>query len=148
MKLIAFKVDNKRIFVFFLCLLTCFLILLDFLSLKNKTSSNGIIDNVSRVDFIRSLGITPNEEPYSQKEIVVPKKFNKVYLKYNELQKQAGYDLTKYFGERVTLYTYIVPDFRDTTAYVNLMICNGTVIGGDISTAEIEGFMLPLRKIE
>ncbi len=148
MKLFTFKVDNKRLLVFFLCLLTGFLILLDFLSANKFTNASGIDDNASRVDFIKSLGVIPEDELFSQKEIIIPKKFSKVYLKYNELQKQAAYDLTKHSGEKATVYTYCVPNFRGTTAYVNLIIIDGVIIGGDISAVEIDGFMLPLRKIE
>ncbi len=149
MKLITFKINNKRLFVLFFSLTVCFLIFLEFLSAQALNGTASVTDNAARVAFIKGLGLTPNEEVQEEKQVIIPEKFNNVYLKYNEIQKAAGYDLTDYYGKTVTVYRYMLPQFRDgTDAYVNLMILDGSVIGGDISSVELNGFMLPLKEIK
>ena len=148
MKIFTYRVNNKRLLLLFLALLISFFVLLDFLSANAKVSANIYTDNVSRVEFIKSLGLDPKEEVFSEKEIVIPKKFSDVFLNYNEIQKSAGYDLEDYSGFSAKVYTYFLPNFRNETAYVNLIIVDGKIVGGDISSAELNGFMLPLWKLE
>ena len=148
MKIFTYRVNNKRLLLLFLALLISFFVLLDFLSAKAKVSANIYTDNVSRVEFIKSLGLDPKEEVFSEKEIVIPKNFSDVFLNYNEIQKSAGYDLEDYSGFSAKVYKYFLPNFRNETAYVNLIIVDGKIVGGDISSAELNGFMLPLRKLE
>ncbi len=100
--------------------------------------------NAQRVQFIKNLNIDIKEECTETKQITVPVKFSDVYLRYNNLQKQAGYDLTDYAGCGVTRYTYTFsgnPDKR-----VNLLVYKGKIIGGDISDIAFSGKMLPLAK--
>ena len=47
------------------------------------------------VQFITSLGYTADNEKHSMREVVIPSSFDEVYTKYNDLQKQNGYDLEK-----------------------------------------------------
>lgn len=147
LKLLTVKVNNKKLSVLFLALLTVFLIFIDFLSVISENSENFVTDNSARVNFIKSLGVVPNEECIEEKEMVIPYNFNNVYSEYNLLQKSAGYDLTDYCGETATVYKYKISEFNASeNVYVNLIICKGRVIGGDISSTEINGFMLPLEK--
>ena len=119
MKIFTYKVNNKRLLLLFLALLVSFFVLLDFLSANAKVSANIYTDNVSRVEFIKSLGLDPKEEVFSEKEIVIPKNFSDVFLNYNEIQKSAGYDLEDYSGFSAKVYTYFLPNFRNEAAYVN-----------------------------
>ncbi len=147
MKLITFRLSDKRLVAVFLALCVAFLIMLDFMS--QPLSNDGVIcDNVSRVEFIRSLGLSPNEQAVSVKETVIPTRFNDVYSRYNELQAEAGYDLQPLSGKTVTVYCYEVGLLNGSPAYVNLIICDNRVVGGDISSAELSGFMLPLKEIK
>lgn len=103
--------------------------------------------NSERVAFIKSLGLNPDDSNYDNKSVTIPVKFSSVYKNYNALQKQVGYNLENYKGARVTVYTYpvgkIKPDNSDEY-YVNLMVYKGRIIGGDISSRNFYGEMLPL----
>ncbi len=106
--------------------------------------------NAKRVEFIKSLGITVDDETASSKDTIIPESFSDVYNNYNKIQKSAGYDLSAYKGCGVTIFTYSIspPEGYSGTCAAHLIVYKGRVIGGDISSAELGGFMLPLRKIE
>lgn len=82
-----------------------------------------------------------SEKPYEVVEITIPENFNAVYEKYNAMQKEGGYDLSKYRGKRCKRYTYLIPS---RNARANILVYNGKIIGGDISGITLDGIMKPL----
>ena len=78
----------------------------------------------------------------------IPKEFNEVYEKYNKLQKQQGFDLEDYKGKTAEVYTYAVKNYGNKKQEVraNLIVCKGQLVGGDVCSAELDGFMQGLRK--
>lgn len=145
LKIITVKIKNKRLLLVFLIILTAFFLVLEAVSVVSAKKPE-ILDNESRVNFINSLGISVREEPVEQKEIIIPQVFNDVYLKYNLMQLSAGYDLSLYKGKTATLFKYATTQENNDSIFVNLIICNGLIIGGDISSAKINGFILPLKE--
>lgn len=104
--------------------------------------------NGSRIDFIKNLGYTPQEEVSEVKTFIVPYEFSDVYENYNKLQSQAGYDLKPYCGLSVTRYTYLLSEKTgEEPLRANLLVYKNKIIGGDIASVEIDGEMLPLKKI-
>ena len=63
--------------------------------------------------------------------------------KYNELQKEAGFDLSNYKGKNVTVYSCPV---WNSDKLLNLIVYDGKIIGGDISDVAFDGEMKPLKK--
>ena len=107
--------------------------------------------NAERVAFIKSLGLNPDDSNAQKKSVVIPVKFSQVYKNYNALQKQAGYNLENYKGARVTVYTYPVGKIRPDNSdeyYVNLMVYRNRIVGGDVSSRNFYGEMLPLVCLE
>jgi len=100
--------------------------------------------NALRVDYIKKLGYYVNETALSSKEITVPQQFGEVYSRYNETQKQAGFDLSDYKGAKATVYCYELS--FDSDVNVHLIVSEGIIIGGDISEIKIGGQMKPLLK--
>lgn len=98
--------------------------------------------------FIRSFGWEVRDNPDEIKEVIIPADFSGVYENYNELQKKQGYDLSKYRTETVVRHTYSILNF--TTAdgnlmsgvYINVLVFDGKIIGGDICTYDLAGFMV------
>ena len=79
--------------------------------------------------------------------VTVPAVFDDVYVNYNRLQNQAGFDLSEYAGKKLVRYTFEVKNFHDIEGVrINVLIYQGKVVGGDIMTIAIDGFMLPLTK--
>ena len=102
--------------------------------------------NALRLEFLSSIGLKTEEECESKKEIKIPEKFGEVYKNYNEIQKKSGFDLYPYSGCRADVYTYKVTDTKNfgENTFVNIIVLKGEIIGGDISSRELSGFMLPL----
>ena len=100
--------------------------------------------NALRVEYIKSLGYEVNETAVSNKEITVPQEFGDVYSQYNEIQKQAGFDLSRHKGEKAYVYSYELT--FDSETQVHLIVSDGTVIGGDIAEIRLDGEMKPLKE--
>lgn len=131
------------LFVFFA--LMCLLIfLVDF---SNSAAVNSVksLTNEERVSFIESLGYKVEPECVEAKEIIIPIEFSDVYKRYNSLQKKAGYNLENHKGETVTLYKYVLENSQEPV-YVNLIVADGQIVGGDIQESALGGKMLPLSK--
>ena len=108
-----------------------------------KNTPKNADTNVKRSDFATSLGYDIYEECIQSKKTVIPQEFSDTYEKYNEIQKTAGYDLKKYAGSTVTVYKYKLKDKENT--FLNLIVYNGRVIGGDVSENSINGSMKSLK---
>ncbi len=85
-----------------------------------------------------------SETPYEVVEFTIPMQFNEVYSRYNELLKTAGYDLSPYKGKLCKRYTYLIPS---QNARANIIVYNGEIIGGDISSITLDGIMIPIEKM-
>lgn len=105
--------------------------------------------NEDRVNFIKSFGLSVKEEPAKEENFAMPENFDRVILGYNELQKAQGLDLSKYAKKKVTHYAYEVTNYdHDGTVFVNLLVYRNRIIACDISSAEADGFVLPLTEID
>ena len=108
-----------------------------------KINYKNIKTNDERIIFLKQFGWEVNPEPVEAVEIIIPKEFDVIYKKYNEVQKAQSLNLEKYKNKAVKRYTYEVlgyPEYKGTV-YVNLIIYQEKVIGGDICSAEVNGFM-------
>ena len=109
--------------------------------------SRGVQTNEGRVEFLNELGWQVEEEPLEVKTILIPKEFSNILTEYNELQLSSGFDLTDYAGLTVEQYTYKVTNYENANCDVNatIYIYNYQVIGGDIHSTAIDGFMHGLK---
>ena len=99
--------------------------------------------NDDRIAFLQQFGWTVEETPVEEEAVTIPGEFDKVFVSYNELQKQQGLDLSKYKRKDVTRYTYKITNYPDYngTVYANVLVYRGKVIGGDICSADVNGFV-------
>lgn len=111
-------------------------------------SYDKIKTNEDRIKFLEQFGWKVTSEPLETEEVVIPSDFDKVFAGYNEIQKSQGLDLGKYRKKRLTRYTYEVTNYDgyDGTVYANLLIYKGRVVGGDICSADVGGFMQGFEK--
>ena len=136
-----------------LIVLGAFLLLALLLLLGNRTSGARFLaaDKLStpeaRVDYLADCGWTVDGGSEEEQLIHIPEVFSPVYEDYNELQRQQGFDLLDYAGRDCTLYTYAVTNYPDETQTVlaNLYLYKGRVIGGDIHSTNLNGFMIGLK---
>lgn len=103
-----------------------------------------------RMSFITQLGLTVENEPSAVTEVVIPEEFDETYTSYNEIQKQAGLDLENYKGCTAKRWTYTVTNYpgyeSSKSIKINLLVYKGKIIGGDICSVELDGFMKGLTK--
>ncbi len=104
--------------------------------------------NEERVAYLQSFGWEVETEPAEIVEVAIPTEFNEVYQNYNNIQKKQGFDLTDYRGKKCKRWTYTVTNYPDgqTGVRANLLTCNDKIIGGDISSTEMGGFMHGFEK--
>ena len=75
--------------------------------------------------------------------MTIPADFDRVFVGYNQIQKEQGLDLSAYRRKEVTRYTYEVTNYPDYEGKVlaNVLVYRGNVIGGDICSEAKDGFV-------
>lgn len=137
-----YKIVTKRT----LCTAALCVLFLLFLIMEPLISKENGIPFLAEKDknaFFAHIGLSVSEDCVLCEEVLIPYEFNSVYSEYNELQKQAGFNLLDYAGKTVLKETFCVLDERETV--VNVLSYNGKVIGGDISSTAANGYILPLK---
>ncbi len=106
----------------------------------------GMKTNEDRIAFIEGFGIKVDSEPSEEKSFTMPEDFDRVVLGYNEIQKRAGLDISKYAKKKVTRYTYRVTNYADEnlSVCVNLLVYRSKIIAHDISAGGEDGFVYSL----
>ena len=109
---------------------------------KKSADFKNIKTNDDRVKFLANYGWEVSPDAVEIVEVNIPFEFDKVFEEYNLLQKGEGLDLEKYRGKSVKRYTYTVENYDSpNTVLANVIIYKDRVIGGDICSADINGFI-------
>ena len=117
---------------------------------SNKTVSYRY-DKVKTADdaaaFLGQFGWLVDAGSAETREVTIPAEFDKVFAGYNELQKSQGLDLSKYKKKTVTRHTFTVTNYEQDgqpvkgTVYATVLVYRNRVIGGDICSADVSGFI-------
>ena len=102
-----------------------------------------IKNNEDRINFIKQFGWEVDAQPLKEQEVTIPKEFDKIFAAYNEIQRKQGLDLSSFKKKNVMRYTYTVtnyPDY-DGEVYINILVYCNKVIGGDVCSADVNGFI-------
>ncbi len=116
---------------------------------QETVSNNEIILSAEthdeRMKFISQFGWEVDEEPVQVKEVIIPTEADDVYNAYNDIQRSQSFDLTEYAGERAKCWTYTVKNYEgyenQECIHINMLVYDGKVIGGDVCSVELDGFM-------
>lgn len=131
-------------------LLCCCAIALNFgqavsreVSASTVPSPKGVKSNQDRIDYLSAYGWQVSQEPIATQELLIPDELDDSYDEYVALQSQQGFNLEKYAGKRVKRYTYEVLNYPtgETGVQVNLLICKNTVVGGEVLSPQLDGFL-------
>ncbi|MBR3845265.1 MAG: DUF4830 domain-containing protein [Clostridia bacterium] len=107
-----------------------------------------IKSNEDRINFLKQFGWEVEAQVIEEKQVKIPAEFDKIFLEYNEIQRRQGLDLSAYKKKSVMRYTYAVknyPDY-DGEVLVNILVYKNTVIGGDVCSADVSGFVHGLER--
>lgn len=149
--ILSIKPLKNKIFVIFIILIILSLGL--FLINSNKQKKVAVSEigeytlsaktNDERVKFLSQFGWQVSPNPIEICDITIPSKFNSVYENYNDIQKSQGLDLNQYKEQNCTRYTYQILNYKNAPGSIraNLLVLNNHIIGGDICSLELNGFM-------
>ena len=103
----------------------------------------GVRSNEDRRDYLAAYGWEVSPEPIATQELLIPAEMDESYQEYLTLQSQQGFSLEKYAGKRVKRYTYEVYNYPsgEEGVQANLLIHRNTVIGGEILSPRLDGFL-------
>ena len=109
---------------------------------------DGVKSNEERIAFLSQFGWEVKGEPVETEEVTIPSEFDKIFTGYNEIQRRQGLDLSKYKKKKVTRYTYEITNYEgyEGTVYANILVYRNRVIGGDVCSADVEGFIHGFQK--
>ncbi|MDR0314585.1 MAG: DUF4830 domain-containing protein [Oscillospiraceae bacterium] len=149
----VYSVKSSKIKVILLIAL-CILATTAFLlasGMDNKPSSKDGInlkasDAEERVAFLSQFGWEFTQDPIEVSEVIIPAEFDETYEAYNDIQKEQGFDLSRYKGLRIKRWTYEIknyPGYPADSGFIraNVLVYDGLVIGGDVCSVELNGFM-------
>lgn len=103
------------------------------------------------LSFISNYGWQVDDEPVEVRDVIIPETFDEVYSNYNNIQIEQGFDLKKYAGQRVKRWTYVIRNYPETSPNddfirINILVSDGVVIGGDVCSVKLDGFMHGFNK--
>lgn len=112
-------------------------------SASTAPSPKGVRSNEDRTAYLSAFGWQVSPEPIATQELLIPEEMDESYTEYLALQQEQGFDLSKYAGKRVKRYTYEVYNYPSGEAGVqaNLLIYRNTVVGGEVLSPQLNGFL-------
>lgn len=101
-------------------------------------------------NFLGQFGWIADAGSVERADVTIPAEFDKVFAGYNEMQKAQGLDLSKYKKKDVIRYTFRVTNYEgyEGTVYANVLVYRNRVIGGDVCSADVSGFIHGFAKPE
>lgn len=113
----------------------------------SRSGSGTLRTEKARVAYLAENGWEAESPAVSKERVVIPRTFSPVFETYNELQKEQGFDLSEYCGMEVDLYTYrLLNSSVGDEVVAILYLYNGTVIGGDVHSTALDGFMCGVKQ--
>lgn len=101
-----------------------------------------LTSNEGRLAYLQDLGWAVRPEPLETLQLLLPEELTGAYAVYNELQQSQGFDLSDCCGRQVSRYTYAVSNYPGYPEGVqlNLYVCGGAAVAGDVIAAGADGF--------
>ena len=108
---------------------------------------DGIATETDRRELLSALGYRPTGDAKTTVEYTLPATLDTVLQSYNELQKEQGFDLSRYTGKTLTRYTYELEGKEgEEKVYANLILYRDRVVAADLS-GEGGSFVKPLQNM-
>ena len=102
-----------------------------------------------RIRCAESLGWNVDKGSETVRTVFIPNENSDEFAIYNDMQKLCGFDLEPYMGKSAEVYTYRILDFPSTApvnAFLNIIVSDEKLIGGDCIVDEYDELYLPLIK--
>ncbi len=105
--------------------------------------------NDERVAYLATFGWSVNAEPKEAQKVKIPESTdNKVFSRYNDLQRSQGFDLTSFAGKEAMRYVYEILNYPDAKSpvYASVLVYEGRIIGGSITDTAPDGVIHGFQK--
>jgi len=115
---------------------------------KTEYSYDKVKGVADAINFLSQFGWTVDGGRAETAEVTIPAEFDKVFAGYNEIQKAQGLDLSKYKKKELIRYTFEVTNYEgyEGKVYANVLVYRNKVVGGDICSADVSGFVHGFEK--
>ena len=112
-----------------------------------RAPASSLRSTEDRCAYLASLGLRADPVSEELRPVALPARFDALLEDYNALQLSQGFDLRAAAGRTCLCCSYDLVGFPDWDGRViaTLYLFRGRVIGGDVHTAAVDGFMRPLR---
>lgn len=99
--------------------------------------------------YLASLGWEVEGEPVLDR-VALPETFDDSYAEFLRLQEAGGFDLRSCAGAVVTRYTFTLTNYPsgEEGVLADVMVLDGRIVGGEIRSPALDGFMAPLTPRE
>ncbi len=147
------KVSKKKYSIIVISILVVTLLIIS-LTMGNSVKSYAVCSSIGKyslsaqtieeqIEFLEQFYWETGKEPTEVVELIIPQEFNEVYTNYNQIQIAQGLDLNKYKGKDCIKVSYDILNYptQSENIVANMLIYDGKVIAGDISSIKLDGFM-------
>jgi len=95
------------------------------------------------IAHLQHLGWEVAPEALEVRTVLIPREFSEIFEHYNNMQKEAGFDLSLFRGIEAVRYTYRVLNHPAQTegVIVDVLVADGRIIGGDLQSIHLDGFI-------
>lgn len=113
----------------------------------STTVTSDIEDELA--SYLSELGWEVSGEPVTD-QVLLPDDFSSEYDSYLAIQAQGGFDLAAYAGETVIRYSFPIGNYPtgESGVMADLLVWNGTIVGGDLRSSQLDGFMTALTALD
>ncbi len=96
------------------------------------------------LETLEQMGWQVDPNPLSSEDFCLDKQLSEDFL---DLQRSAGFDLQDDLGQPVRRYTFSVLNYPsgDPNVLADLLVREGQVVGGDLRSASLTGFIRSLK---
>ncbi len=138
------KISKSKLIAAFVLLIAAILMIILLATGSGGDASGAPVgtSNDDRVAYLATYGWSVNATASETQKVKIPEfSDNRVFSRYNELQKSQGFDLTDYAGREVMRYVYEILNYpdADSPVYATVLVADGKIIGGDITNSADDG---------
>lgn len=157
MLIITAKIPRRRIAVgvSVVALLCCATLAINLTRDLTQATSAGVVPDpkgvkteANRIEYLADWGWDVLPESIMIEELIIPEILDPSYQEYVDMQSQQGFSLEQLTGQRVKRYSYQITNYPtgETDTQVNLLIYKNAVVGGEVLSPRLDGFLHGLAK--
>ncbi len=145
MKVLCLRYPRNAVTDILICLLCVLIISLILIKADYTKEIHCITSESAIAEFLSVNGWRVDFDSEAISEKTIPYMFDDTYEEYSSLQKEQGFDITRYKGKRVAVVSYQLQNFpgyeNSENVFINLLMYNNKIIGADILCTSINGFI-------